>query len=90
MPERSVAIRDALRAGDYPAANAAIAAIRAFEELRAQEQNGANVSVVKAALALMGEDAGPTRPPAAWPLAPDSLARLRTLMAGWGLVRDGR
>lgn len=89
-PDRSVAILKALRVGDLADANARIAAIAAFEALRAEEQNGANVSVVKAALALMGEDAGPTRPPAAWPLAPDSLARLGTLMAGWGLVRDGR
>lgn len=88
LPERSVAIRDALRAGDYAAANAAIAAIRAFEELRAQEQNGANVSVVKAALALAGQDVGPARPPACWPIAPDAAARLRRLLADWGVLRD--
>lgn len=86
-PERSVAILSAIRAGDAARANALIAGIAAFEALRAEEQNGANVSVVKAALALAGIDAGPTRPPAAWPLAPDSLARLRALMAGWGLLR---
>ncbi len=85
LPERSVAIRDALRAGDYAAANAAIAAIRAFEELRAQEQNGANVSVVKAALALAGQDVGPARPPACWPIMPDSQARLVALLKGWGI-----
>lgn len=87
LPERSVAIRDALRAGDYAAANAAIAAIRAFEELRAQEQNGANVPVVKAALALAGQDVGPARPPACWPIAPEAQDRLRALLAGWGLLR---
>ncbi|MBR0681966.1 dihydrodipicolinate synthase family protein [Roseomonas eburnea] len=82
-PERSVAILTALRAGDMPRANALIAEIGAFEALRAEEQNGANVSVVKAALALIGEDVGHARPPASWPLAPDSLARLRELVAGW-------
>lgn len=86
LPERSVAIRDALRAGDYAAANAAIAAIRAFEELRAQEQNGANVSVVKAALALAGLDVGPARPPASWPLLPESQAQLGALLASWGIA----
>jgi 4-hydroxy-tetrahydrodipicolinate synthase len=82
-PERSVAILDAIRAGDFPRANALIGAIAGFEALRAEEQAGANVSIVKAALALMGEDVGPTRPPAAWPVAPESLARLGALMAGW-------
>ena len=36
-----------------------------------------------AALALAGQDVGHARPPAAWPVAPDSLARLRDLMAAW-------
>jgi len=89
-PDRSVAILAAIRAGDAARANALIAEIAPFEALRAEEQAGANVSVVKAALALMGEDAGPSRPPAAWPMAPESLARLGSLMAGWGLVRDRR
>ena len=89
-PERSVAIRDALRAGDYPAANAAITAIGAFEALRAEEQNGANVAVVKAALILAGVEVGAARPPAAWPLPPGSAAALRELLAGWGkLARQG-
>jgi 4-hydroxy-tetrahydrodipicolinate synthase len=82
-PARSVAILDAIRAGDMPRANALVAGIAEFEALRAAEQAGANVSIVKAALALMGEDVGPTRPPAAWPVAPESLARLGALMAGW-------
>jgi 4-hydroxy-tetrahydrodipicolinate synthase len=82
-PERSVAILAAIRAGDVPRANALIGDIAPFEALRAEEQAGANVSIVKAALALMGEDAGHARPPAAWPVAPESLARLRDLMAGW-------
>lgn len=82
-PARSVAILAALRAGEMARANALIAGIAPFEALRAEEQNGANVSVVKAALALMGEEVGHARPPAAWPLAPESLARLRDLVAGW-------
>ncbi|MBR0671345.1 dihydrodipicolinate synthase family protein [Neoroseomonas soli] len=82
-PERSVAILAALRAGNMPRANALIAEMAPFEALRAEEQNGANVSVVKAALALAGDDVGHARPPASWPLAPESLARLRDLVAGW-------
>lgn len=85
-PERSVAILAALREGDFARANAAIAAIGGFEALRAEEQNGANVSVVKAALILTGVDVGPARPPAAWPLPPGSAAALRGLLAEWGKV----
>ena len=42
--------------------------MNAFEELRAEEGNGTNVTVVKSALALMGQDCGHVRPPGAWPL----------------------
>jgi len=86
-PARSVGILRALRAGDMTRANAMIAGIETFETLRAQDQNGANVSIVKAALALMGDDVGHARPPAAWPVAPESLARLKDLLAAW---REGR
>lgn len=85
-PERSVAIHAALAAGDYPKANALIAEMEPFEALRAEEGNGANVSVVKAALALLGEDCGHARPPAAWPLAARQAATLREALAGWGLL----
>ena len=87
-PGRSVAIRDALRRGDMAAARAGIAAIAGFEALRAEEQNGANVAVVKAALGMVGHAVGAARPPAAWPLPPGSLARLRSLLAGWGMIRQ--
>lgn len=67
-PERSVAIHAALDAGDYAAANRLIAGMRAFEDIRAEEQNGTNVTGVKAALMAIGQDCGATRPPSAWPL----------------------
>ena len=67
-PERSMAIHAALEAGDYVHANALIAGMKAFEDIRAAEMNGTNVTGVKAALAAMGQDCGPTRPPSAWPL----------------------
>ncbi|MBO1075221.1 dihydrodipicolinate synthase family protein [Roseomonas marmotae] len=86
LPERSVTIRDALARGDYATANATIAGIEPFEALRSEEQNGANVSVVKAALTLSGVDVGPARPPAAWPLAPESARALEGLLREWGLL----
>ncbi len=85
-PARSVAVRDALAAGDYARANAEIAAIEAFEALRREESNGANVSVVKTALSLMGLDMGHARPPAAWPLTPAAAATLRDLLGTWNAL----
>jgi 4-hydroxy-tetrahydrodipicolinate synthase len=85
-PEHSVAIHAALESGDYREANRLIGAMLAFEEIRAEEQNGTNVTAVKAALQLIGNDCGPTRPPSAWPLTEGQTARLRELLARWNLV----
>lgn len=82
-PHLSMRVLRALRQGDMEEANAAIAGIEPFERLRAAEGNGANVSVVKAALALQGEDVGAARPPAAWPLPPSAIATLRDVLAAW-------
>jgi 4-hydroxy-tetrahydrodipicolinate synthase len=80
-PERSLAIHGALEAGDYAQANALIAGMKAFEEIRAEEMNGTNVTGVKAALLAMGLDCGPTRPPSAWPLTAAQQAKLDAFMA---------
>ncbi|WP_323770842.1 dihydrodipicolinate synthase family protein [Antarctobacter sp.] len=85
-PDRSVAINTALEAGDYTQARALIADMQVFEDIRAEEQGGANVPGVKAALALMGEDCGVARPPAAWPLTDDQMTRLRAFMTRNGLI----
>jgi 4-hydroxy-tetrahydrodipicolinate synthase len=85
-PERSMEIHAALEAGDLPGANALIATMRAFEDIRAEELNGANVSGVKAALALQGLDCGPTRPPSAWPLTEAQAFRLKAFMKTSGLM----
>jgi 4-hydroxy-tetrahydrodipicolinate synthase len=57
----------------------------AFEEIRAEEMNGTNVTAVKAALALQGLDCGAARPPAAWPLSEGQARRLRAFMEASGL-----
>ncbi|WP_299812353.1 dihydrodipicolinate synthase family protein [uncultured Roseibium sp.] len=85
-PERSVAINTALEAGDYAVARQLIAEMQVFEDIRAEEQGGANVPGVKAALALMGEDCGHARPPAAWPLNPDQITRLTAFMRTHNLI----
>lgn len=86
-PEQSVAIHAALDAGDYAAANALIAVMRVFEEIRAEEFGGTNVTGVKAALALMGQDCGPTRPPSAWPLTPAQQTRLSAFLSAHDLTQ---
>ncbi len=86
-PEHSVAIHAALEAGDYARANTLIAIMNAFEELRAEENNGTNVTVVKAALRLLGDDCGHVRPPGAWPLTERQQAGLTEALRQWGLLR---
>ncbi|WP_300535589.1 dihydrodipicolinate synthase family protein [uncultured Mameliella sp.] len=85
-PDRSVAINTALEGGDYAEARRLIAEMQVFEDIRAEEQGGANVPGVKAALSLMGEDCGIARPPAAWPLSQDQMTRLRAFMTTNGLI----
>lgn len=80
-PERSVAIHAALEAQDYSGARNLIAGMRPFEDVRAEELGGANVSGVKTALALLGLDCGPARPPAAWPLTKGQIDRIAAVIA---------
>jgi 4-hydroxy-tetrahydrodipicolinate synthase len=84
-PERSLAIHAALEGGDYAGANELIAGMKVFEEIRAEEMNGANVTGVKAALRALGHDCGPTRPPSAWPLTETQEAKLRAFLKTSGL-----
>ncbi|MXP65933.1 dihydrodipicolinate synthase family protein [Roseomonas sp. M0104] len=86
-PERSVAIHTALEAGDFAEARRLIAGMAVFETVRAQEMNGTNVTGVKAALAMMGQDCGATRPPSAWPLTPAQSGMLRGFLAEVGLLK---
>jgi 4-hydroxy-tetrahydrodipicolinate synthase len=85
-PARSLAIHAALDAGDYPKANALIAEMRAFEDIRAEELNGTNVTGVKAALMALGNDCGPTRPPSAWPLTAAQQTSLQDFLTRNALI----
>jgi 4-hydroxy-tetrahydrodipicolinate synthase len=84
-PGQSVAIHRALGSGDYTEAARLIAVMAPFEEVRAEEGNGTNVSGVKAALQLIGNDCGPARPPSAWPLTPAQQTKLHGALRQWGL-----
>lgn len=83
-PERSVAIHAALERQDFAEARRLIAGMRAFEDVRAEEMGGANVSGVKTALKLQGIDCGPARPPAAWPLTDSQTARIAAVLQAAG------
>jgi len=85
-PERSVAIHAALETGDFAAARRLIAGMKAFEEIRAEEMSGANVTGVKAALQMTGLDCGATRPPSAWPPSEAQRAKLAEFLRGNGLM----
>lgn len=63
FPERSHAIYRALDAGNYEEARNLIDGIAGFEALRTKYFNGANVTVVKEALGMLGTDVGPVRIP---------------------------
>jgi 4-hydroxy-tetrahydrodipicolinate synthase len=85
-PEHSVQIHAALEHGDHGHARNLIDIMSGFEDLRAQESNGTNVSVVKATLQILGNDCGAARPPAAWPLTDEQGAKLREQLDTWGLT----
>ena len=82
-PHLSQGVLDALNRGEFATAGKLIARLEPFERLRATEGNGANVSVVKAALAIQGHNVGHARPPAAWPLASEVTDEIRRILAGW-------
>jgi 4-hydroxy-tetrahydrodipicolinate synthase len=63
FPERSHAVHRALETGHYAEARRLIDGIAAFEALRTKYNNGANVTVVKEALGMLGTDVGPVRIP---------------------------
>ncbi|MCZ4315268.1 dihydrodipicolinate synthase family protein [Comamonadaceae bacterium G21597-S1] len=87
FPVHAMAIHRALEDGDYARAGVLIGAMRPFEDLRAMENNGTNVTVVKAALRILGPDCGATRPPSAWPLTQSAQEQLAQFMDNAALLR---
>ncbi|MCY1302091.1 hypothetical protein D9M70_517340 [compost metagenome] len=80
FPERSHAILRALSEGDYAGARRLIDGIAEFESLRTKYNNGANVTVVKEALGMLGNDVGPVRVPGVVALNEGERAILRTVV----------
>ena len=86
-PERSLAVWRALEAGDYASARREVDAIAGFEKLRTKYGNGANVTVVKEALGLLGTPVGPVRLPGLPELNEAERKELRAIVSGWGAQR---
>jgi 4-hydroxy-tetrahydrodipicolinate synthase len=82
-PAHSVAIHNALEDRNYGLATELISVIAGFEKLRTEERNGTNVSVIKAALQITGQDCGRVRPPGAWPLTKQQEEKIRLEMHQW-------
>ncbi|CDN51091.1 dihydrodipicolinate synthase family protein [Neorhizobium galegae] len=80
FPERSHAIHRALEAGNYATARELIDGIAGFETLRTKYNNGANVTVVKEALGMLGTDVGPVRIPGVVALNDDERRILRGIV----------
>ncbi len=80
FPERSHAVHQALEAGDYARARALIDSIAGFEMLRTKYNNGANVTVVKEALGMLGTDVGPVRLPGVVALNDEERSILRGIV----------
>ncbi|KAF4410714.1 dihydrodipicolinate synthase family protein [Streptomyces lycii] len=83
-PRTSLAMLDALRAGDYAAAMKVWERIREFEDLRAEDRSANNVTVVKEALASLGLCRREVRPPSS--VLPEAdRGRVASLLEGWDL-----
>ncbi len=80
FPERSHAIYRALEAGDFEEARNLIDGIAGFEALRTKYFNGANVTVVKEAIGMLGTDVGKVRIPGVEALSETERAELREIV----------
>jgi 4-hydroxy-tetrahydrodipicolinate synthase len=84
-PARSLAIHTALESGDYATARNLVDTIALFEKLRTKFGNGANVTVVKAAMTAIGYDVGPVRVPGLANLDAADTRLVAEIIASWGL-----
>lgn len=85
-PMRSLAIHAALESGNYAEAQRLVGIIAPFEAMRTRYNNGANVTVVKAALQLLGYPVGSVRVPGYPKLNDEETVALRNVLVGWGMT----
>lgn len=84
-PERSLEILAALDRGDYESARTLVDAIAPFETMRTRHNNGANVTVVKTAMELLGIPVGPVRRPGLPALDDADRKKLAAILGAWRL-----
>ncbi len=82
-PEVSLSIWRALEAGDYAQARRLVDGIAGFETMRTKYGNGANVTVVKEAMGLLGRPVGPVRLPGLPALDESELTELGRIVKDW-------
>lgn len=82
-PHFSMQVHEALVAGDFESARKIVEKIELFERLRTRYRNGANVTVVKEAMEIMGLAVGPVRAPGLVRLDQNDREALEGLLAGW-------
>jgi 4-hydroxy-tetrahydrodipicolinate synthase len=85
-PARSLAIHAALEGGDFAKVRELVATIAAFETMRTKFGNGANVTVVKEAMELIGYPVGPVRLPGLPALDAADRRTLSDVLASWGVL----
>jgi len=85
-PARSLAIHAALEAGRFDRVRQLVATIAGFETMRTRFGNGANVTVVKEALKLIGFPVGPVRLPGLPQLDDGDRATLVEVLRAWGVL----
>lgn len=82
-PQFSLQVHNALTAGDFTAARKIVEKIELFERLRTRYRNGANVTVVKEAMEILGLTVGPVRAPGLARLDKEDRSTLEGLLASW-------
>ena len=83
-PGLALAMLEALRKNDFPAAMTIWDSVRRFEELRGADASADNVSVVKEALAQLGLCQAGVRPPSR-PLPQNIKDEISGILTDWGL-----
>ncbi|UXS12446.1 dihydrodipicolinate synthase family protein [Agrobacterium tumefaciens] len=82
-PQFSLQVHEALTSGDFSAARKVVEKIELFERLRTRYRNGANVTVVKEAMEILGLRVGPVRAPGLARLDEQDRKTLEGLLASW-------
>ncbi len=82
-PQFSLQVHEVLTSGDFSAARKVVDKIELFERLRTRYRNGANVTVVKEAMEILGLRVGPVRAPGLARLDEQDRKTLEGLLASW-------